>query len=109
MFPDGYCSNISKGVNIEKGKVTGMKSHDYHIWIERLMQVMLRGYLPERIWRVLAELSNFFRTVHAKQICPVMIEKMHDLVSELLCKLEKIFRPVFFTPMLHLIVHLVNE
>jgi hypothetical protein len=33
MFPGGYCSNISKGVNISTGKVTGLKSHDYHIWI----------------------------------------------------------------------------
>jgi hypothetical protein len=49
-FPDGYCSNISKGVNIATGKVTGLKSHDYHIWIERLMPVMVRGYLPEHIW-----------------------------------------------------------
>ena len=41
MFPDGYCSNISKGVNLSTGKVTGLKSHDYHIWIERLMPVMV--------------------------------------------------------------------
>lgn len=73
------------------------------------MPVMLRGYLPEHIWRVLAELSHFFRTVCAKQICPLMIKKLHDLVPELLCKLEKIFPPGFFTPMLHLIVHLANE
>jgi len=38
-----------------------------------------------------------------------MIKKLHDLVPELLCKLEKIFPPGFFTPMLHLIVHLANE
>jgi hypothetical protein len=43
MFPDGYCSNISKGVNLSPGKVTGLKSHDYHIWIERLMPVMVDG------------------------------------------------------------------
>jgi hypothetical protein len=109
MFPDGYCSNMSKGVNLLTGKVTGLKSHDYHIWIERLMPVMVRGYLPERVWRVLAELSHFFRTLCAKQICPLMIEKLHDLVPELLCKLEMIFPPGFFTPMAHLVVHLANE
>jgi hypothetical protein len=49
--------------------------------------VMVRGYLPEHVWRVLAELSHFFRTLYAKQICPLMIEKLHDLVPELLCKL----------------------
>jgi hypothetical protein len=60
MFPDGYCSNMSKGVNLIIGKVTGLKSHDYHIWIERMMSVMVRGYLLEHVWRVLAELSLFF-------------------------------------------------
>ena len=109
MFPDGYCSNISNGVNIATGKVTGLKSHDYHIWIERLMPVMVRGYLPDRVWRVLAELSHFFRTLCAKQICPLVIQKLHDLVPEMLCNLEMIFPPGFFVPMAHLIVHLANE
>jgi hypothetical protein len=109
MFPDGYCSNISNGVNLLTGKVTGLKSHDYHIWIERLMPVMLRGYLPDSIWRVLAELSHFFRTLCAKQICPLIIAKLRDLVPELLCKLEMIFPPGFFVPMAHLVVHLANE
>ncbi|KAK1698701.1 hypothetical protein QYE76_015398, partial [Lolium multiflorum] len=68
MFPDGYCSNMSKGVNLTTGKVNGLKSHDYHIWIERLMPVMVRGYLPEHVWRVLAELSHFFRTREFKYI-----------------------------------------
>jgi hypothetical protein len=76
MFPDGYCSNISKGVNLSTRKVTGLRSHDYHIWIERLMPVMVRGYLPEKVLRVLAELSHFFRTLCAKQICPLVIEKL---------------------------------
>jgi hypothetical protein len=38
---DGYCSNMSKGVNLVTGKVTELKSRDYHIWIERLMPVMV--------------------------------------------------------------------
>ena len=101
MFPDGYCSNISKGVNLSTGKVTGLKSHDYHIWIQRLMPVMLRGYLPEKVWRVLAEVSHFFRTLCAKQICPKVIDKLEVQVPELLCKLETIFPPGFFTPMAH--------
>jgi hypothetical protein len=108
-FPDGYCSNMSKGVNVATGKVTGLKSHDYHIWIERLLPVMVRGYIPEHIWRVLAELSHFFRTLCAKEICPKMMKKLHAKVPELICKLEVIFPPGFFTPMAHLILHLANE
>lgn len=42
-FTDGYASNISKGVNLSRGKVTGLKSHDYHVWIERIMPVMVQA------------------------------------------------------------------
>jgi hypothetical protein len=34
MFPDGYAGNLRRGVNLGTLRVNGMKSHDYHIWIE---------------------------------------------------------------------------
>ena len=101
-FTDGYASNISKGVNLSTGKVTGLKSHDYHVWIERIMPVMVRGYVPEHVWRVLAELRHFFRTLCAKEVSKEVIEKLHKKAPELIVKLEKIFPPGFFTPMTHL-------
>ena len=73
------------------------------------MPVMVRGYLPDHVWRVLAEVSHFFHTICAKQICTEVIEKLHDQVPDMLCKLEMIFPPGFFTTMLHLNVHLANE
>ena len=73
------------------------------------MPMMVWGYIPDRVWQVLAEVSHFFCTLCAKQICPKTIKKLHDLVPELLCKLEIIFPPGFFTLMAHLIVHLANE
>jgi hypothetical protein len=108
-FPDGYASNMSKGVNPSTGRVTGLKSHDYHIWIERILPVMVRGYVPDHVWRVLAELSHFFRQLCAKEICPDMMTRMHKKAPELICKLEMIFPPGFFNPMQHLILHLTNE
>jgi hypothetical protein len=45
----------------------GLKSHDYHIIMERLLPVMLRGYLDDDIWEVLAELSYFYRQLCAKK------------------------------------------
>jgi hypothetical protein len=47
--------------------------------------------------------------LYAKKICPLVIEKLQVQEPELLCNLEMIFPPCFFTPMAHLIVHLVNE
>jgi hypothetical protein len=44
MFPDGYVENLRKGVNLSTLRVNGMKSHDYHIWIEQLLSAMVRGY-----------------------------------------------------------------
>jgi hypothetical protein len=37
-----------------------LKTHDYHIIMERLLPVILRGYLDNEIWEALAELSYFY-------------------------------------------------
>jgi hypothetical protein len=49
MFPDGYVTNMSRRVNLSTLRALGMKSHDFHIWIERILSVMVRGYVPEHI------------------------------------------------------------
>jgi len=49
MFPDGYAANWRRGVNFATMRVNGLKSHDYHIWLERLLPVMVRGYVPDRV------------------------------------------------------------
>ena len=50
QFPDGYAANLRRGVNLTTMRINGLKSHDYHIWIERLLPVMVRGYLPDNIY-----------------------------------------------------------
>jgi hypothetical protein len=65
MFPDGYAANLRRGVNLTTMRINGLKSHDYHIWIERLLPVMVRGYIPDHIWKVLSELSYFFHILCA--------------------------------------------
>jgi hypothetical protein len=86
-----------------------MKSHDFHVWIERLLPVMVRGNVPEPMWVVLAELSYLFCQLCAKEISWSVIDDLEKAAPVLIYKLEKIFPPGFFTPMLHLIVHLPNE
>lgn len=60
-FPDGYGSNLRRGVNLKTMRINGLKSHDYHIMMERIFPVMFRGYLPTHVWEVLAEVSFFYR------------------------------------------------
>jgi hypothetical protein len=109
MFPDGYAANLSRGVNLKTLRVLGMKSHDFHIWIERLLPAMTRGYLPDPVWRVLAELSYFFRQLCARELSRAVILDLERVAPLLLCKLEMIFPPGFFLPMQHLILHLPRE
>ncbi|XP_066357918.1 uncharacterized protein [Miscanthus floridulus] len=54
-FPDGYAANIRRGVNLLQKKIFGLKSHDFHIFIERVLPVHFEGFLPEGIWTSLAE------------------------------------------------------
>jgi len=86
-----------------------MKSHDYHIWIERLLPAMTWGYVPEHVWRMLAELSYFFRQLCTKELSRAVIAELERLAPLLLCKMEMIFPPGFFLPMQHLILHLPRE
>ena len=39
MFPDGYAANLKRGASLDKLKIFGLKSHAWHIWIERVMPV----------------------------------------------------------------------
>jgi hypothetical protein len=109
MFPDGYATNLRMGVNLSTLRVLGMKSNDYHIWIERLLSAMDRGYVPKPLWLVLAKLSYFFRQLCAKELSWTVVDDLEKAAPMLLCKLEKIFSPGFFNLMQHLIMHLPNE
>ncbi|PKU70033.1 hypothetical protein MA16_Dca014479 [Dendrobium catenatum] len=35
--PDGYSSNLSRCIDVRTGRLFGMKSHDYHIFIQCLL------------------------------------------------------------------------
>jgi hypothetical protein len=105
-FPDGYAANWRRGVNLDQLKVHGLKSHDYHIFIARLLSSMIKGFMKDDIWEVLAELSYFFRVLCAKEVDPKQMLQLEANIPIILCKLEKIFPPGFFNSMEHLIVHL---
>jgi hypothetical protein len=92
-------------VNLSTLRVIGMKSHDFHIWIERILPAMVRGYVREHVWLALIELSYFFRQLCAKELSQIVFADLERLTPVLLCKLEKIFPPGFFNPMQHLIPH----
>jgi len=70
---------------------------------------MVRGYVPDHIWVMLAELSYFFRQLCAKEVSRPVLLALEAVAPMLVYKLEKIFSPGFFLPMQHLIMHLPYE
>ena len=70
VFPGGYAANLKRGASLEKLKIFGLKSHYWHIWIDRVMPVMLHSYIPDDECLVLAELSYFFHVLCAKELSP---------------------------------------
>ncbi|CAL8153844.1 unnamed protein product [Prunus armeniaca] len=100
-FPDGYASNIARCVNVDGGKFTGLKSHDCHVFMQRLLPVGIRHLVKPIIL-----LSRFFSQLTAKTLRKTdMFQLRHDIV-QVLCKFEMIFPPAFFTSMMHVMVHL---
>ncbi|KAJ7963996.1 Transposon protein, putative, CACTA, En/Spm sub-class [Quillaja saponaria] len=76
-FPDGYVSNIARCVNVTEKKLYSMKSHDCHVFLQRLLPLATRDFLPKPIWGALAELSHF-----GVDICSTEIQADHMLQLE---------------------------
>ncbi|XP_050222376.1 uncharacterized protein LOC126672469 [Mercurialis annua] len=108
-FPDGYASNLSRCVDTVGLKMHGMKSHDCHIFMQRLLPIALRELLPKEVWEPLTELSIFFRELTSTSLTEKDLDRMRLEIPKILCKLERIFPPSFFDSMEHLPVHLPYE
>jgi hypothetical protein len=108
--PDGYSSNISRCIDVDNRKLTGMlKSHDCHILMQQLLPLAMRNALPHEVSMVLNELCSFFRLICSKVLSVATLDKMQQQVVLTLCNMEMLFPPSFFTVMVHLTVHLIEE
>lgn len=47
--PDAFSSNISRCVNIQERKIYGLKSHDYHVLLQEIFPVAIRGVLSKEV------------------------------------------------------------
>lgn len=87
----------------------GLKSHDCHVLLQRVLPVGIRKYLKKRVCTPLMELSHFFQQICAKTLSVAELDKLEVDIVLILCKLEKIFPPAFFDVMVHLVIHLPRE
>ena len=106
---DGYSSNISRCVTLDDRWISGMKSHNCHVFMQDLLLPVFRGVLDEKVLEPLVELSNYFKKLCSKTLDMDILEQMEKDIAITLCKLERIFILAFFDVMVHLTIHLAIE
>ncbi|XP_073051313.1 uncharacterized protein [Primulina eburnea] len=108
-FSDGYVSKMARCVDMNKLRMFGMKSHDCHVFMQRLIPVVFKELLPRDVWEALTELSIFFADLTARNVKISDMLRLSEQIPIIMCKLEKIFPPSFFDSMEHLCIHLPYE
>ncbi|KAG7536933.1 Transposon En/Spm-like [Arabidopsis suecica] len=98
-FPDGYASKFSRCVDKNHWKLSGLKSHDCHVIMQRLLPFAFAELLPKSI----------HTAISAKILRKDDVALLKANIAVKLCNLEKIFPPSFFDVMEHLPVHLPDE
>ena len=59
-FSDAYASNVSWCVGNNDSNISSMKSHDSHVMMQRLLSVVMHGYLDGDGQTAMIELGVFF-------------------------------------------------
>ncbi|XP_010518611.1 PREDICTED: uncharacterized protein LOC104793884 [Camelina sativa] len=108
-FPDEYASNLRNCVDMAEGKFTGMKSHDCHVVMQRLLPFAFEHLLPSNVHQAIAGVGAFFRDLCSRTLTVDGIRNLEENIPMILCNLEKIFPPSFFDVMEHLPIHLPRE
>jgi hypothetical protein len=68
-------------MSVNTGKLNVLKSHNYHIIIERLMSGMFHGYFDADLWKIFTKLRYFYRQICAKQVSKVMMQKLEEEIT----------------------------
>ncbi|KAL5573640.1 hypothetical protein UlMin_023237 [Ulmus minor] len=108
-FPDGFAANLWKNVAQNDSRIVGLKSHDCHVIMQRLLPVGCRSLVNKTISSTIIELCTFFNQLCERTVNVTDMVKAQDQLVIILCKLERIFPPTFFDIMIHLVLHLPEE
>ncbi|GKE49243.1 hypothetical protein Tco_1480501, partial [Tanacetum coccineum] len=108
-LPDGFGSCFKHKVTDNDTNITGLKSHNCHIMMQRLLPYGLQNYLPDKIAKLIIELCSLFKQICSTTLMEDDMLKGHIKVVDILCDLELIYPPTLFDIMIHLIIHLPLE
>ena len=86
-MPDGYASNIARCVDFTNARLVSMKSHDCHVFMQRLLPVALAA-LSENVLNPIIELSQFFRDLCFTELSVDQLMSLYENIPVIICKLE---------------------
>ena len=98
-----------KGVFTKDNKLTGLKTHDWHKFLQYILPTAIEGCSAHNIRMVIYKISRLVRWISQKEIKISSIEENKINVVEAVCMLEKHFPTSILTIQVHLMVHLVDE
>jgi hypothetical protein len=106
-MPTGYSSALGK--HIWGKKFGSLKSHDYHVLMQHILLLALRGLLLPGARMAVMCMCKIFRRICTKVYNPVDFASLEEDVAESMALLEMKFLPSFFDIMTHLPYHLIQE
>ena len=106
-MPRHYCNSLYS--KISSGKLSGLKSHDYHVLLQDILPLCLRNIEDPATTAVIVRISRIFKKICSKSVDVETRETLFLECAEALCLLEKELPPAFFDVMVHLTIHLVEE
>jgi len=107
-IPNGYASNLGRCVDLNQKKLHELKCYNHHVSCKWLPPIAFDS-LPKSIWKVLAELSLFFKELSSTTLNVEHLRVMEEDIHVLLCKLKQVFSPSFFDSTEHCPIHLLYE
>ena len=66
-FPNGYVSNLARNIDMTKHSIFGMKSHDCHVFMQRLIPIVFRELLPVLVWEAPLVEKTLYAAQHMLQ------------------------------------------
>lgn len=92
-FPTTYVSNFHKQIANQQFKV--LKSHDYHILMQQVLPIFLKGIVDAHIVGTITCLCRVFWRLLAKVVHTNTKEQLIVDVAEVISCMEKTFHQVF--------------
>jgi hypothetical protein len=69
-FPNNYAANIERCITTEGTSLLGLKTHDRHILLQRILPAGMRELLDDDIYQAIADLGKIFR-----ELCSTTLNK----------------------------------